>query len=94
MKIRFLNYILPDVNTPGDLHYLNCLTALQEKAPRCAGVESGEAEVGKVPVSVEIVDIGKTIDLVFEYIQCPDSCPRTAEAVRDRCRIREYWGEV
>jgi hypothetical protein len=88
MRLRFhgLSGAL-DVNIPGDLHLINCLYDLREKAPRCAGVASGEADIIKHNVTVEFLESGTEDSYEFEHIQCPDSCPRDEKSQRERCLI-------
>ena len=89
MRLRFHGLSMAlDVNTPGDLHFMNCLYDLQEKAPRCAGVESGVAQINRHNVTVEYLDSGVSDQLEFEHVQCPDSCPRDEKSQKERCLIQ------
>lgn len=94
MKVVFHGIGAVDVDTPGDLHFANCLHALREKAPRCAGLISGEANIHPVKLRATIPDIDFDGDMVFEQIVCPLSCPRDDKSQKARCLIPyDYLGD-
>lgn len=76
-----------NIDHPGDLHFANCLHRLETKAPRCAGVVSGEAEISVVMIDVEAPEYGLRGLVDFERIHCPESCPRDEKSIRERCLI-------
>jgi len=72
------------IDSPGDLHFINCLFKRQRKPPICAGYEIAK----KIDKTVVIGDEPFTI----EKLICPESCPRTEKDMKERCKI-EYWGK-